>query len=848
MIRSNRGFPLSAIAAAIIASFGSGPAEALDPGEPASPEILVNDEVNQFDVAMDADGDFIVVGTSLYTGYGADNGLFARRFDFLGKALGPTFPINLEPFAGSGSPAIASAPDGRFVVVWSGSKQSSRTSPHVYAQLYQADGAPSGDHIEVTPTGSSTIGGPDVAMRPSGGFIVVYSGGLGIYARRFDPTGSPLGGEIEVATADSPDRARVAAAGNGEFVVVWFANQTDERNVFARRFSANGVALGPAFRATEMATGDQGDQEWPDVAMDSDGDFVVVWQSFLPTDYNVYARRFSSDGTPLTGDLLVNEVTACSQSFPSVASDADGDFVVAWHDRRGLCGLGSTGIDIWARAFSSTGVPLGGEHQVSSEPGNDDYLTEVSMDSDGDYVVTWVGSSYRFHARRYVGHENIDLAVSKSDNADPATVSEPFSYTLAVSNLHPPSALTPWSQINSTIGSARAVRVFDTVPEGLTVNSYGGAGWTCLFTAPDLTCDLMSPLQAGATDSILEIEVVKHLAGTVTNTALASAVVQYDSNSGNNSDSETTNVGTADLVPDPFEFVDRTGVLANTAVTSVPVTISGIDGAATLELGGDASRKWSKNGGLFTSAPGTVVNGDAVRLRVRSSATGSAAVNVVAMIGTVSDVWSVTTAPDDTAPDPFQFVDYSTVATGTVYESEPVTISGINKPAPISLTGHASRKWSKNGGVYVSASGTVVQGDVVRLKLTSAPKAEATVTATANIGGVLDSWTVTTGSSDITPAAFTFNDVSNAATSAVITSNTITVSGINTSVPVRLSGSIAGDQYSKNGGAFTSANGTVGAGDTIRLRMTSSASASTAKSLKCIIGTRADNWTVTTAP
>ena len=55
------------------------------------------------------------------------------------------------------------------------------------------------------------------------------------------------------------------------------------------------------------------------------GDFVVVWSSLGSTgndtsERSVQARRFASDGTPLTGDLQVNTYTTSTQRRNSVAS------------------------------------------------------------------------------------------------------------------------------------------------------------------------------------------------------------------------------------------------------------------------------------------------------------------------------------------------------------------------------------------------------------------------------------------------------------------------------------------------------------------------------------------------
>lgn len=91
---------------------------------------------------------------------------------------------------------------------------------------------------------------------------------------------------------------------------------------------------------------------------------------------------------------------------------------------------------------------------------------------------------------------------------------------------------------------------------------------------------------------------------------------------------------------------------------------------------------------------------------------------------------------------------------------------------------------------------------------------------------------------------FTLNPVTGAAVSSPITSNTITVAGITSSAAISITGA---GTYSKNGGAFTSSAGTVVAGDTVAVRITSSGSNSTPVNTTLTIGTESSTFTVTTA-
>ncbi len=97
--------------------------------------------------------------------------------------------------------------------------------------------------------------------------------------------------------------------------------------------------------------------------------------------------------------------------------------------------------------------------------------------------------------------------------------------------------------------------------------------------------------------------------------------------------------------------------------------------------------------------------------------------------------------PEDTTPDQFTFVDQSGVQLNTLVTSNTITVSGINVPVPISITGG---EYSINGGVFTDATGTVNNGDGVKVELVSSGSYSTTTGATLTIGGVSDTFSVTT--------------------------------------------------------------------------------------------------------
>lgn len=102
---------------------------------------------------------------------------------------------------------------------------------------------------------------------------------------------------------------------------------------------------------------------------------------------------------------------------------------------------------------------------------------------------------------------------------------------------------------------------------------------------------------------------------------------------------------------------------------------------------------------------------------------------------------TTTLAMRDDIPDRFMFTDVSTVSLGKRVVSNTITVTGINVPSPISISGG---KYSINGGAYSLSSASVVCGDKVTVSVGSSKKLLATVNATLTIGGVSDTFSVIT--------------------------------------------------------------------------------------------------------
>lgn len=157
-------------------------------------------------------------------------------------------------------------------------------------------------------------------------------------------------------------------------------------------------------------------------------------------------------------------------------------------------------------------------------------------------------------------------------------------------------------------------------------------------------------------------------------------------------------------------------------------------------------------------------------------------------------VLSFANTTSDTTPDPFDFTDNLAVNTSTLTLSNIITVTGIDAASPIAITTTDGAEFSINGGAFTAVSTTVVVNDTVQLRVTSSASNSTSVSATLDIGGVTDLWTVTTAAAaspsvdDVNAgsiadaeigATFTTSNFAGEITTVQIISGSATTSGAN---------------------------------------------------------------------
>jgi len=364
---------------------------------------------------MDANGNSLVVWQS-YLEDGSGLGVFAQRLDLYGNPLGSKFQVNTLTLGNQEQPAVAVAPDGRAVIVWQG-RTSESEGWGIFARMLDSSGNFVGDEFRINTVLTGDHTQPDVAIAPDGYFVVAWQapdGDLtGIYARRFQPDGTP---------ADSDDHhinsfgtlaqfgPSVAINANHQIAFAWVSDHpaaTDpldtEKSIFVQWVDANFNSNSAEVIANTFV---KDAQELPDIGIDANGNFTVVWQSINQdgNTWGVFVRQFLADKTPIQNrEFAVNTTRTGPQRYATVGVAPDGRFVVAWEsnspDNEG------SSWDLFIQQFSANAVREGGELALNTFVEGPQIHPVVAQAPNGEFGVYWVGrgtdKSEGVHGRIY---------------------------------------------------------------------------------------------------------------------------------------------------------------------------------------------------------------------------------------------------------------------------------------------------------------------------------------------------------------------------------------------------------------------------------------------------------------
>ncbi len=427
--------------------------------EPLGGEITIASSVpdNTYsdpDVAIDGNGDFVVVYERNYSEYieydtySYNNYLEIRRYDNTGT-LSAGSPVNhtLTLYTADGAssttdeailPSISMNESGDFVLAWQTLEDESGSQYTAHVNTFFDGTWGTSEILDVSDTAESKS--PSVAITESGNYVVSWAEEMSFFSDqkyfgikyRRGGLESSLGGEIIGFNAGFPtiltptvDDPLIRLMENGDLIVSFFdAVDSEIRN---RRFDSNDVFLGFDYFSASNYTAF-------DLQVDEFGNRYYAYASnsslrFRTTDH--FGNSYSSPSSISQSSINSAQVNLLGDDFvvgfngnfsedvfiqyfsrsipvakkddglkinddPSVRefrvseTDSQGNFVVVWEEDPLTAER-----DIWAQQFNSSGEKVGTAIRVTDETDMvDDQIPRVSMSPDGDFAVGWFWGSY----------------------------------------------------------------------------------------------------------------------------------------------------------------------------------------------------------------------------------------------------------------------------------------------------------------------------------------------------------------------------------------------------------------------------------------------------------------------
>ena len=338
------------------------------PGDQLSPKTV-----------MAGDGSFVVAWTSKEDL--SHLRIWARWFDRDGIPMAGEFQVSQSAVGDQDLPAISGSGPGDFVVVWQSTLQDGSQSG-IYARRY-IGGNPAADEFQVN---TETLGDqklPAVASAPDGSFVVVWETDhvdatmAEIVGQRFDASGNAVGSEFPINDLSDGVQARpsVAMDDAGEFIVTWDGDPSADPShpdVHGRLFANDGTPAGSQFRINTTV---DLDQTFPAVAMSPSGRFTVVWKSTPAVGPPEVRGRIFDGPRPEGPDFAIGPSVATESPSVSMVS---GRPIVAWQ-------ADSSSLDVQVRSFDLLGRP-GRAFQMDNDHG---VGPAVAGNAFGRFAVVW---------------------------------------------------------------------------------------------------------------------------------------------------------------------------------------------------------------------------------------------------------------------------------------------------------------------------------------------------------------------------------------------------------------------------------------------------------------------------
>ncbi len=321
-------------------------------------------------VSVDSSGNAIAVWTTR-------NSIWSNRY-VAGTGWGTEELI--DSFGGRAfAPQVTFDGSGNALAVWA---QHDGTRNNIWGNRYVAStGWGTAELLETEDIGNANI--PQVGFDNNGNALAVWVqfDGLrdSIVSNRYDAGTKTWGTEelIEFDDAGDANTPQLAFDNNGNALAVWSMSDGTRTSIWSNRYVA-----GTGWGTEELIeTDDAGNAFDPQVAIDANGNALVVWYQSDGTRLNIYSNRYIA-GTGWGTAELIETDNAGPAADPQVAFNANGNALAVWAQGDG------TFDNIWSNRYIA-GIGWGTAELIETDNAGDASNPQVAIDANGNALAVW---------------------------------------------------------------------------------------------------------------------------------------------------------------------------------------------------------------------------------------------------------------------------------------------------------------------------------------------------------------------------------------------------------------------------------------------------------------------------
>ena len=201
----------------------------------------------------------------------------------------------------------------------------------------------------------------------------------------------------------------IATDGQGHWICVWHSNDSlggtigNDLDILISQSTDDGLTWTPPAALNTYASADSRNDEFPRIAADRNGVWIVVWETLdslggtIGNDGDIAFSRSTDDGYTWSVSKALN-TNAGSDSggdtWPSLATDGNVHWVVVWQSFDSLGGTIGTDWDVLYSRSQDNGLTWSAPASAASDAATDqghDGAPDVTTDGQGHWIAVWDG-------------------------------------------------------------------------------------------------------------------------------------------------------------------------------------------------------------------------------------------------------------------------------------------------------------------------------------------------------------------------------------------------------------------------------------------------------------------------